>query len=70
MWIVHVRQGFEFLGYKSSAANNSAELYAITRQKSARRFMDQMSALTRRPVLLKELIDELNPVDRALTRLD
>jgi group II intron reverse transcriptase/maturase len=77
--IVHVRQGFEFLGYKvkrgkqlqlppgkiSSGAQSGA-LYAIPREKSVHRFMDQVRALTRRRVPLKtrELIEELNPVLR------
>jgi len=77
--IVHVRQGFEFLGYKikrgkrlrlppgkiRSGAQPGA-LYAYPREKSIRRFMDQVRALTRRRVPLKteELIEELNPVLR------
>jgi hypothetical protein len=77
--IVHVRQGFEFLGYKikrgkqlrlpPSKIRSSAQpgtLYAIPREKSVRRFMDQVRALTRRrvPLKTKELIEELNPVLR------
>ena len=77
--IVHVRQGFEFLGYKikrgkqlrlqpgkiGSGAQSGA-LYAIPREKSVRRFMDQVRALTSRrvPLKTKELIEELNPVLR------
>ena len=56
--IVHVRQGFEFLGYKVKRGKQlqlppgkirgaqSGALYAIPREKSARRFMDQVRALT------------------------
>jgi hypothetical protein len=40
-------------------------LYAYPREKSIRRFMDQVRALTRRvPLQTKELIAELNPVLR------
>jgi RNA-directed DNA polymerase len=77
--IVTVRQGFEFLGYKIKRGKQlrlppgkirsgaqSGELYAIPREKSVRRFMDQVRALTRRrvPLKTKELIEELNPVLR------
>jgi hypothetical protein len=77
--IVHVRQGFEFLGYKIKRGKQlrlppgkirsgaqPGELYAIPREKSVRRFMDQVRALTRRRVPLRtsELIGELNPVLR------
>src|SRR6266516_1598836 len=77
--IVHVKQGFEFLGYKIKRGKQlrlppgkirsgaqSGALYAIPREKSVRRFMDQVRALTRRRVPLKtrELIEELNPVLR------
>jgi len=77
--IVHVRQGFEFLGYKIKRGKQlrlppskirsgaqPGELYAIPREKSVRRFMDQVRALTRRrvPLKTKELIEELNPVLR------
>ena len=77
--IVHVRQGFEFLGYKVKrgkgyrlSANkrrvkgNPYDLYVIPREKSVRRFRDQIRKLTRRkaPVKLKELIDQINPVIR------
>src|SRR6202041_2170183 len=64
--IVHVRQGFEFLGYKIKRGKQlrlppgkirsgaqSGALYAIPREKSVRRFMDQVRALTRRRVPLK-----------------
>jgi len=77
--IVHVRQGFEFLGYKIKRGKQlrlppgkirsgarSGALYAFPREKSVRRFMDQVRALTGRrvPLKTKELIEELNPVLR------
>ena len=78
--IVHVRRGFEFLGYKIKRGQRqlqlppgkirsgaqSGALYAFPREKSIRHFMDQVRALTRRRVPLKtqELIEELNPVPR------
>ena len=77
--IVHVQQGFEFLGYKikrgrrlrlpPSAIRSGARsgaLYAFPKQKSIQRFMDQVRQLTKRsvPITTKELIDELNPVLR------
>jgi group II intron reverse transcriptase/maturase len=77
--IVHVRQGFEFLGYKikrgkrlrlppgkiRSGAQPGA-LYAYPREKSIQRFMDQVRALSKRrvPLKTKELVEELNPVLR------
>jgi hypothetical protein len=77
--IVHVRQRFEFLGYKVKRGKQlqlppgrirsgaqSGALYAIPREKSVRHFMDHVRALTRRrvPLKTKELIEELNPVLR------
>jgi hypothetical protein len=78
--VVHVRRGFEFLGYKIkrgkgqlrlspdkiSSGMQPGALYAYPREKSIRRFMDQVRALTRRrvPLRTKELIAELNPVLR------
>lgn len=77
--IVHVRQGFEFLGYKIKRGKQlrlppgkvrsgaqSGALYAFPREKSIRRFMDQVRAPTRQrvPLRTKELIEELNPVLR------
>jgi hypothetical protein len=77
--IVHVRQGFEFLGYKIKRGKQlrlppgkirsgarPGELYAYPREKSIRHFMDQVRALTKRrvPLRTKELIGELNPVLR------
>jgi RNA-directed DNA polymerase len=77
--VVHVQHGFEFLGYKIKrgkqlklSANKirstarSGALYAIPREKSIHRFMDQVRALTRRrvPLTTKELIERLNPILR------
>jgi hypothetical protein len=77
--IVNVRQGLEFLGTRSSVASsfgcrqarsavvlNRGGLYAYPREKSIRRFMDQVRALTRRrvPLRTKELIEERPPVLR------
>jgi group II intron reverse transcriptase/maturase len=78
--IVHVRDGFEFLGYKikcgkkklylpeskiRSQARQGA-LYAYPKEKSIRRFMDQVRQRTKRraPLTTKELIAELNPLLR------
>lgn len=76
--IVHVRQGFEFLGYKIKQGTRplhlpankirsgvySGALYAYPRDKSIQRFMDAVRRLTRRtvPLTTTELIQELNPV--------
>jgi group II intron reverse transcriptase/maturase len=77
--IVHVRHGFEFLGYKikrgrqlSLPANKirsgagSGELYAFPREKSVQRFMDQVRQRTQRrvPLNTEELVDWINPVLR------
>jgi hypothetical protein len=77
--IVHVRQGFEFLGYKIKRGKQlrlppgkirsgarSGELYAYPREKSIQRFMDQVRQCTKRrvPLTTKELIEEVNPVLR------
>ena len=77
--IVHVQHGFEFLGYKikqgkqlrlpASKIRSSARsgaLYAYPREKSVRRFMDQVRHLTRRKVPLdtRELIQQINPIVR------
>src|SRR5436309_7572605 len=77
--IVHVRQGFEFLGYKVKRGKQlqlppgqirsgiqTGALYAIPREKPVRRFMDPVRALTSRhvPLKTKELIEKLNPVLR------
>ncbi|WP_221468362.1 group II intron reverse transcriptase/maturase [Saccharopolyspora phatthalungensis] len=70
--IVHVSQGFEFLGYKIGLGKGlrfkqgGIGLYAIPRQQSIDRFKDKVRALTRRRIAvpLEELIDMLNPVIR------
>src|SRR5215831_1099829 len=74
--IVHVRFGFEFLGYqikrgrprqlgnrKLGKTAPAGTLYAYPREKSIRRFKEQVRQLTSRraPVTTQELIDELNP---------
>ena len=78
--ITHVQEGFEFLGYKikrgkrqmhlpesmiRSQARQGA-LYAYPKEKSIRRFMDQVRQRTKRPLPLKTeaLITELNPLLR------
>jgi len=78
--IVHVRDGFEFLGYKikrgkrqlnlpaskiRSQARQGA-LYAYPKEKSIRRFMDQVRNRTKRrlPLTTAELIAGLNPLLR------
>ncbi len=77
--IVHVQHGFELLGYKIKLGQGlrlspnkvcsgvkAGALYAYPREKSIRRFMDQVRARTRRriPRKTKELIVELNPLLR------
>jgi group II intron reverse transcriptase/maturase len=70
--IVHVSQGFEFLGYKIGLGRGlrfkpgGIGLYAIPRQRSVDRFKDKVRALTRRRIAvpLEELIHVLNPVIR------
>src|SRR3972149_3881381 len=78
--IVHVRDGFEFLGYKIKRGSRplrlpsekirsgarSGALYAIPRQKSIQHFKDQIRRRTRRkaPVSTRALIDQINPVIR------
>jgi group II intron reverse transcriptase/maturase len=77
--IVHVRYGFEFLGYKIKRGKQlrlppgkirsqarSGALYAFPKEKSIRRFMDQVRQRTRRciPLRTRELIEELNPLLR------
>lgn len=78
--IVHVRHGFEFLGYKIKRGSHSLKLtpdkirsgavtgglYAYPREKSIKRFMEQIRERTRRkvPISTVELIDRLNPVIR------
>ena len=78
--IVNVQHGFEFLGYKikrgkrplSLPANKirsgvrSGDLYAIPKEKSIQRFMDQVRHRTKRRVPLdtEALIKGLNPLIR------
>jgi group II intron reverse transcriptase/maturase len=78
--IVHVRQGFEFLGYKIKRGSQKLKLaterirsgvvqgglYAYPRDKSIKHFTEQIRQRTRRkaPVGTKELIEEINPVIR------
>ena len=77
--IVHVRRGFEFLGYKIKRGRRlqlptskirsgaqAGELYAYPREKSIRHFKDQIRRLTRRrvPLPTPELIGEINPAVR------
>src|SRR6201993_4888664 len=78
--VVHVRQGFEFLGYKIKRGQRplrlrsqqiqsgvrSGDLYAYPQEKSIQRFRDQVRERTRRRVPLNtlELIANLNPVIR------
>ena len=78
--IVHVRQGFEFLGYKIKMGNRalklpasrirsgacSGSLYAYPREKTLQHFKGQIRSLTRRkaPVGTQQLIEQINPVIR------
>jgi group II intron reverse transcriptase/maturase len=78
--IVHVRQGFAFLGYKIKRGRRrlslpaaqiksgvrSGDLYAYPTQKSVDRFKEAIRRKTRRRIPLRtaELIRELNPVIR------
>jgi hypothetical protein len=78
--IVHVRDGFEFLGYiikrgqrklylpesKIRSRTRQGALYAYPKAKSIHRFMDQVRQRTRRKSSrkTKELIAELNPLLR------
>ena len=78
--IVHIAQGFEFLGFKIQRGKgqfklahdriksklNRQNLYAIPTQKSVDRFKDQIRALTKRrmPLRLGELINAINPIIR------
>ncbi len=77
--IVHVRHGFDFLGYKIKrgkglrlppskiqSRTHSGALYAYPSQKSIQHFKDQVRRRTRRkaPVTTEELVDQLNPVLR------
>ena len=75
--IVHIRHGFEFLGYKIKrgkglrwskirSRTHRGALYAYPSHKSIQRFKDQVRRRTRRkaPIATEELIDQLNPVLR------
>jgi RNA-directed DNA polymerase len=78
--IVHVQDGFEFLGYKIKRGQRKLRLpeskirsqawqgalYAYPKEKSIRRFMDQVGRRTKRrtPLKTKELIADLNPLLR------
>ena len=73
--IVHVSQGFEFLGYKVKQGtghrlaaskrrgrSNPLNLYAIPREKSVTRFREQIRKLTRRkaPLTMRDMIDQID----------
>lgn len=78
--IVHVRHGFEFLGFKIKRGSRplhltpdriksgarTGKLYAYPRQKSIGHFKDQLRRRTQRkaPVTTKTLINQINPVIR------
>jgi group II intron reverse transcriptase/maturase len=78
--VVHVRQGFEFLGYtikrgqrplrlvphQIQSGVRGGDLYAYPKGKSIRRFMDQVRERTKRriPLTTSALIADLNPVIR------
>jgi group II intron reverse transcriptase/maturase len=78
--IVHIREGFEFLGFKIKRGTRSlrlpagrirsgvkrGDMYAYPRQKSIEHFKDQIRQLTRRkaPVPTEALIQQINPVIR------
>jgi RNA-directed DNA polymerase len=77
---VHIRGGFEFLGYKIKRGTRPLKLpankirsgarlgglYAYPRGESIQHFEDQIRQLTRRraPVSTQELIEQINPVIR------
>ncbi len=70
--IVHVVQGFEFLGYKIKRGRGmkykagGPDLYAYPRDRSIERFKTRVRQITNRrnPKTLEGLLDELNPVIR------
>jgi group II intron reverse transcriptase/maturase len=78
--IVHVRYGFEFLGYKIKRGSKplrlpthkiksgiqQGALYAYPREKSIAHFREQIKKQTRRksPLSTQEIIDEINPIIR------
>jgi len=78
--IVHVTQGFEFLGFKIArgkgryklpvekikSKRNDRNLYAIPASKSVERFKETIRTITQRrnPITTPELVEKLNPVIR------
>ncbi len=78
--IVHVSQGFEFVGYKIKRGTRMLRLpaqqirsgirpytlYVYPTEKSIQRFKETIRSRTRRraPVITEELIGELNPIIR------
>jgi len=71
--IVHVDQGFEFLGYKIKRGSKrlryregGPDLYAYPRDRTIERFKTRVRRITtrRNPKKLEGLLDELNPVIR------
>src|SRR6201990_460598 len=77
--VVHVQYGFEFLGYmikrgkklylpatKIRSRARSGGLYAYPREKSIRRFKDEVRQRTKRrvPLATEQLIEALNPLLR------
>lgn len=78
--IVHVRHGFEFLGYKIKRGKiplrlpshkiksgiQQGALYAYPRQKSIDNFRDQIKQQTKRklPLSTQEIVSEINPIIR------
>jgi group II intron reverse transcriptase/maturase len=71
--IVHVAQGFEFLGYKIKQGKGrlqyrqgGPDLYAYPRDRTIERFKQRVRHITtrRNPKKLDGLLDELNPVIR------
>jgi len=61
--IVHVGEGFDFLGY---TLKKGYSLYAVPRRKKIESFKDKVREITRRdrPLNLRMLIGDLNPVVR------
>ena len=70
--IVHITQGFEFLGYKIKQGKGmnykkgKPDLYAYPRDRSIEHFKNRVRQITNRrnPKTLEGLLDELNPVIR------
>ena len=70
--IVHITQGFEFLGYKVARGKGLRHkpggpgLYARPTDRSIRRFKDKVRTATNRrnPKTLEGMLDELNPIVR------